>query len=131
MVDTTNQAPGFETDTTIRITSGPYLVTSLGDNFKAYIRSWRSSTIDAGSPIEVNVLPQVLRVQEASYANISSTNTASWKISTSAPSCDNYITGSDTNQYNTTYIFKTPLTFTILESGVKKYITFKTALDQE
>ena len=31
----------------------------------------------------------------------------------------------------TKYIFKTPLTFTIFESGVLTYITFKTALDQE
>jgi hypothetical protein len=133
MVDTTGRAPTSEADTAIRILSGPYLATSLGENFKAYIRSWRSSTIDAGSPIEINIAPQLLRVQEASYDNIDVTSDgdSSWKISTSVPASENYITGDATNNFKTTYIFKTPLTFTIIESGIKKYITFKTALDQE
>jgi len=131
MIDTTNQSPISEPDTIVRILSGPYLVKSLGPNFKAYIRAWRSGTIDAGSPIEIYVAPQVLRVQEADYENISSISDESWKISTSAPVSDNYITGDATNNYKTTYIFKSPLTFTIVESGIIKYITFKTALDQE
>jgi hypothetical protein len=28
-------------------------------------------------------------------------------------------------------VFKTPLTFTIIEGGVTQYITFRTAFDQE
>ena len=131
MVDTTNQEPESEPGTIIRILSGPYLVRSLGPNFKAYIRAWRSSTIDAGSPIEIFIAPQLLRVQEANYENISSISDESWKISTSAPISENYITGDATNNYRKTYIFKSPLTFTIVESGITKYITFKTALDQE
>jgi hypothetical protein len=131
MVDTTGREPNSETETTIRILSGPYLATSLGENFKAYIRSWRSSTIDVDSPIEIYIAPQLLRVQEASYDNISSDSGDSWKISTSVPASENYITGDVANKYNTTYIFKTPLTFTIIESGIKKYITFRTMLDQE
>lgn len=131
MVDVTGEDPISETDTIIRIVSGAYLATSLGENFKEYIRSWRSSTIDADSPIEIYIAPQLLRVQEASYANISSDSGDSWKISTSIPASENYISGDATNNFNTKYIFKTPLTFTIIESGVKKYITFKTALDQE
>ena len=131
MVDVSGQAPGSETETIIRILSGPVLATSLGPNFKAYIRSWRISTIDAGSPIEIYLAPQLLRVQEASYDNISSNSGESYKISTSAPAGDNYITGNDTNNYNSKYIFKTPLTFTIVESGITQYITFRTTLDQE
>jgi hypothetical protein len=131
MVDDTGEAPNSETDTIIRILSGPYLATSLGENFKAYIRSWRSSTIDVNSPIEINIAPQLLRVQEASYDNINSESGDSWTISTSVPASENYISGDVANKYNTSYIFKTPLTFTIIESGIKKYITFKTALDQE
>jgi hypothetical protein len=131
MVDNTDREPVSEPDTLVRILSGPYLVKSLGPNFKAYIRAWRADTIDAGSPIEIYVAPQVLRVQEADYENISSISEESFKISTSAPVSDNYITGDATNNYKTTYIFKTPLTFTIVESSIIKYITFKTAIDQE
>lgn len=131
MVDTTNQDPNSETETTVRILSGPFLVTSLGDNFKAYIRAWRSGTIDAGSPIEIVVAPQVLRVQEASYDHVSADSGDSWKISAARPSGENYIIGNDIDQYQTVYIFKTPLTFSIVESGVVQYITFRTTLDQE
>jgi hypothetical protein len=131
MVDDTNNSPSSETATTISILGGSYLVTSLGENFKAYVRAWRSGTIDAGSPIEVFVPAQLLRVQEAEVINVSSESGESWLLSTSAPSGDNYITGNDTNKYHTTFIFKTPLTFSIVEAGVKKYITFRTGLDQE
>lgn len=131
MVDTTNQEPNSESATAVRIISGPSLVTSLGNNFKDYIRSWRSGTIDPGSPIRVVIAPQVVRVQEASISHITSDNNESWIISTSPPSCDNYIVGNEENKYRTSYIFKTPLTFSIVEGGVTQYITFRTMLDQE
>jgi hypothetical protein len=131
MVDISGAAPDGETDTAVSINSGPYLVTSLGNNFKDYIRSWRNATIDAGSPINIYINPQVLRVQEASYTNVDSHSDESYKISIQAPASDTYPTGSVANDYQTTYIFKTPLTFTIVENNVVKYITFKTMLDQE
>jgi hypothetical protein len=134
MVDISGTSPSSETNTSLRIISGPRLVTSLGPNFKAYIRSWRAATIDAGSPIEVYIAPQVVRVQEAEYANISADNDEEeeyWKISTSPPKSENYIAGGVATEYDTTYIFKTPLTFTIVEDSVTKYITFITGLDQE
>lgn len=131
MVDDLNNAPGNETTTTVRILGGLYLATTLGANFKAYIRAWRSGSIDAGSPIEVVVAPQLLRVQEAEVINVNSTDGDVWKISTTGPTGDNYITGGTNNNYHTTYIFKTPLTFSIFEGGVKKYITFRSTMDQE
>jgi hypothetical protein len=73
----------------------------------------------------------LLRVQEADYKNINSIENETYRISELAPASDNYISGSSVTNYNTTYIFKTPLTFTIVEDGVKKYITFRTVLDQE
>ena len=131
MVDSTGNSPESETDTIYRIIGVPRLVTSLGDNFKAYIRAWRDGSIDSGSPIELYMPSQVLRVQEGSYDNITSTQGDSYIISETAPASDNYITGSAANKYSTTYVFKTPLTFTIIESGTKKYIKFRTAFDQE
>ena len=131
MVTTTNQGPDSETDIAIRIIGGPFLVTSLGSKFKDYVRAWRDGTIDAGSPIEIDVQPQIYRVQQADATNIDANSTYSYKISSQKPSSDFYVTGSTQNVYQTTYIFKTPLTFTIVESGETKYITFKTQLDQE
>jgi hypothetical protein len=131
MIDNLGVEPGAETRTAVSILSGPYLATSLGDNFKAYIRAWRDATIDSGSPINMYIAPQLLKVQEAEYANISASSVDSYKISTAAPVSDYYTTGDPTNKYQTKYVFKTPLTFTIIEDGVKKYITFRTKFDQE
>lgn len=131
MVDVLNEAPNAETDTTISIMGAPRLVTALGENFKEYIRAWRSGSIDSGSPIEVHVPAQVLRVQEASLGNVTANSGEAYLISNYAPTGDNYVTGSVQNNYQTTYVFKTPLTFTVVEGGVTRYITFRTALDQE
>ena len=130
MVDNTGNSPNSETDIAVQVMSGPYLATSLGDNFKAYIRAWRNSTIDAGSPINVYIAPQLMKVQEADINNISANSGSSYQISTESPAGDNYTSGTVANSYRTKYIFKTPLTFTIVESGVTQYITFRTILDQ-
>lgn len=130
-VDTTGVAPDNETDTVVFIMGGPRLVTSLGENFKAYIRAWRDGTIDAGSPIELYQPSQVIRVQEADYNNIDGNSTNSYKISLLPPVSDFYTAGDVANKYYTTFVFKTPLTFTIVEGGVTQYITFRTVLDQE
>jgi hypothetical protein len=131
MVDTTGVAPDNETDISYSVLSGPKLVTSLGENFKAYIRAWRTATIDSGSPIEVYTQCQVMRVQQANNKNITATSGNSYVIGTIPPSSDNYIAGAPINEYLVTYVFKTPLTFTTIEGGVKQYITFNTYLDQE
>jgi len=130
MVDSLNQSPDAETDTVIRVTGGPQLVSSLGDNFKAYIRAWRDGTIDAGSPINIHIAPQVFRVQEVSYDSVNAGG-SSYRISTQPPSSDTYTIGYDANQYRSAYVFKTPMTISIVESGVVQYITFRTLLDQE
>lgn len=107
------------------------MVTSLGDNFKEYIRAWRTATIDAGSPIELYKPAQVIRVQEGDNDSIDANSGSSYQVTTKAPASDEYISGTSANVYRTTYIFKTPLTFTTVESGVTQYITFRTMLDQE
>jgi hypothetical protein len=131
MVDISGVSPSSETEFAYRIIGGPKLVTSLGNNFKTYIRSWRYDTIDNGSPIELVEPTQVVRVQEADSNSVSANSGDSWRITDFKPASDNYITGEGINKYQATYIFKTPLTFSIVESGVKRYITFRTAMDQE
>jgi hypothetical protein len=131
MVDISGVEPSSETEVAIRILGSPRVVTGLGDNFKEYIREWRKATIDPASPIEIYIAPQVIRVQEADITDITADSDESYRISTTAPASDNYISGSLSNGYRTTYVFKTPLTFTIVEGGTTKYITFRTVMDQE
>jgi hypothetical protein len=52
-------------------------------------------------------------------------------ISSQPPSGNAYVAGNTVNRYRTTYVFKTPMTITIVESGVVQYITLRTILDQE
>ena len=131
MVDISGISPDDETSTAIRIMGAPRLVTSLGDNFKAYVRSWRADTIDANSVIDLYLPAHVIRVQEADRANTDANSGNSSKISEQPPSGDNYTAGNTADGFLTTYIFKTPLTFTIKEGGVIKYISFRTIFDQE
>lgn len=132
MVDTVNQSPSdIDVDIVYRITGSSRLVTSLGDNFKAYIRAWRDGTIDTGSSIQLYTPSQVIRVQGGDHDHIDDQQNETYKISTKQPSNDFYVTGESANEYESTYIFKTPLTFTIVESGVTQYITFRSMLDQE
>jgi hypothetical protein len=131
MVDTLNREPDSNSDVAIRVTGGLQLVSSLGENFKAYIRAWRDGTIDADSPILIHIPSQVIRVQEIDSAFVNTNDDDAYRISSRPPSGDTYTIGNDANQYRTTYVFKTPLTFTIVESGVVKYITFRTIMDQE
>jgi hypothetical protein len=131
MVDISGVSPNNEPDTVVYMMGGPRLVTSIGENFKAYIRAWRDGTIDAGSPIDLYQPSQVMRVQEADLNNITANSGESYVISEIAPVSDFFTAGAPANNYYTTFVFKTPLTVTILEGGVTKYITFRTVLDQE
>ena len=85
MVDVTGEDPRAETDVAIRMMGGTFLVTLLGENFKNYIRAWRSSTIDAGSPITIYSFPQIVRVQQASIANVDANQGNSYLISNQPP----------------------------------------------
>jgi len=131
MVDTLNVSPSGEIATIVRMMGGLQLVSSLGDHFKEYIRAWRDGSIDAESPITLHIAPQVFRVQEADNQNITAVDSSPVKISTVVPSGDTYTTGSELNHYRSTYLFKTPMTITIVESGIVQYITFRSVLDQE
>lgn len=132
MVNNTGRAPdNDDPDRFVRILSGPRLVTSLGENFKAYIRAWRNGNIDANSPIEVYIPSQVIRVQQADREHFDEGDMDIYEISDIPPKGENYVDGSASNSYLSTYVFKTPLTFTVMEGGIKRYITFNTRFDQE
>lgn len=131
MVDITGVSPNNQTDTMIYIMGGPRLVTSIGQNFKAYIRAWLTGTIDEGSPIGLYQPCQIIRVQEADLNNITAIGSETYLISEIPPVSDFFTAGVPSNNYYTTFVFKTPLTVTFVEDGITKYLTFRTVFEQE
>ncbi len=127
MISSTGNSPETDPDVSVRLMGGVRLVERIGENFKAYIRAWRDSTIDADSPIEIYINGTVQRVQ---WVNEDNMGDSSYSISTNAPSGDTY-TQFGNGTYNSTWIFNKPLTITIIESGVKQYITFASRLDED
>lgn len=127
MITSTGNSPNTDPNVSVRILSGSRIVQGLGDNFKAYIRAWRTGSIDVDSPIDVYVNGIVQRMQWVDETNMGD---SSYEISSSAPSGDNYIQGSFPD-YNSTWFFSKPLTIRILESTVPTYITFTTRFDED
>lgn len=124
----------------IWLLGGQQLVTSLGANFTQYIRNWLTNnspstgSIDGGttgsSPIRIFINPVMTKVQLVPQNQIS-TSDAAFTASDYPPSGDNYTSGSPMDTYKTSWIFKTPLTFTYQSSGVTKYITMYSLLQTD
>ena len=128
MITITGKSPqSNDTDSTnkCRLIGGLELVTSLGPNFIRYINAWRTS-IDNGQPITIVVNPTMTKIQIHPQSFLETDN--GYKESTVPPSGDSYSWGDDSNNWQTVWIFRSPLTFSIVESGVTKYITLSTEL---
>lgn len=127
MITNTGTAPNENPDTNIRILSGARLVTAIGENFKAYIRALRDGSIDVGSPINVYQPCQVLRVQQVDHEHIQDSSV--YEFTNIPPTGDNYIPSSSYGK--STYIFKTPLTITVVEGGIQRYITLNSVVSED
>jgi hypothetical protein len=127
MITTTGVAPKNEVEANLRFMGGKNLVTRLGPNFEAYIRAWRTG-IDSGTPIAIYTQPLVQKIQ---WTRSNFTADESWIVSTDAPAPNTYTIGDEVNNYRTTYIFASPLTFTVVEGGVAKYITFVSRMHED
>lgn len=124
MILQTSQTPGHDVDGVVRVLGGPRYVMSLGPNFIRYIRAWRTPGIDVNAPIQI-VIPGIMtRVQVGDPSSVIEGD--SFKVSNNLPESDNYICNGA--RYCTTYIFKSPLTISIKENGVRRYVTFKSNL---
>jgi len=126
MVTDTENEPEDDFSGRVQLAGGLGLVQRLGPNFEAYIRAWR--TTDAGTPINIYVHGTVQKVNEAPQEYLGND---SYQVSTAPPTSDNYTVGAPVNNYRSTWVFKSPLTFTTVESGVTQYITFATRIDDD
>lgn len=127
MVTSTGVSPSTDPDVSVRLTGSIGLVTSIGPKLEAYIRAWRTG-IDSGTPVRVYVNGVVQKVQMTRDQYVGD---GSWEESTEPPRSENYIIGSTSNSYRSTWVFKKPFTFTVVEGGVTKYITFATRFDED
>lgn len=131
MVDTTGQPPddgGDDPTFDIVLLGNERLVKSLGDNFKAYIRAWRTATIDSGS--DINLVPTGCIMMNARSTRVRHSN--AFEVVTIRPTINYFNTNATTeNNFITSWIFKRPLTIEITESGIKKYITFATTFEDD
>lgn len=129
MITSTGNAPGEDCDLCVKQMGGTGLVRALGPNFVAYIRAWRTATIDAGSPVSVYIPGVVTKVQQTPASALADGDI--YEVSTTAPVSDEYITGNPANNYLTSWVFKKPLTITTIEGGVTTYITLRTSFDED
>jgi hypothetical protein len=129
MIDISEQLVTRDLDVLVRyIGTTGHIVNSLGNKFKEFIRSWRQDTIDEDSPINIYTKPSVMRVMV--YApRLGVTHGRDIYPATIRGGIED--TSPDSNKYYnnqciyTTYVFKTPLVFTIVESGVTRYVIFQ------
>ena len=125
MVAMPNEDPLTDPDVAVQVMGGPELVRQLGANFVSYIRAWRAT--DAGTPVTIYSNGIVLKVQAIRSSFVGD---ESFEVSTAPPPSDNYTMGAAANAYRANWVFKSPLTITTIEGGVKQYITFASRFDK-
>jgi hypothetical protein len=107
---------------------GTGVVTKIGPTFVSYIRAaW---VLDSTSPVRIYQPCVVTKVQEMDEPDDGASIVESgFYEATVPPSSDGYIV--PTFDYRTSWIFKTPLTISIVKDGVKSYITFVTLIGHD
>lgn len=111
-----------------KLMGGSGLVTSLGPNMVQYIKNWLSP--DADTPIAIYTNGVMTKVQYSDNNTLDADDEA-YTNSTIPPSGDNYVWGGETDKFKTAWIFKQPLTFTCVVSGVTRYVTLYTVLQTD
>jgi hypothetical protein len=129
--------PGYDNINPVRMLGGHNMVTSIGPNLTAYISDIYNNkfTTEGGvnsvsvySPGVVTKVQQLdLQVIGPAKNTLDTTPEAGRQSGDSlVPPTANYITGDATNNFNTTYIFESPLTLKIsFNNGMTRYYTFK------
>jgi len=101
------------------------LVHTLGSNFITWITNYIDNSI---SNIRIVTAPVMTKVQMSVPSNGSILN-GQYCIRTGldeAPSSDEFVTGTPTSNYDTVYVFKTPLVISYTESGDTQYASLYT-----
>ena len=101
------------------------LVHTLGTNFKTWLTAYIGNPI---TNIQIKTAPIMTKVQMTVPENGSILN-SQYCIRTGldeAPSSDEFVTGTPTSNYDTVYVFKTPLVVSYTDSGSTQYASLYT-----
>lgn len=112
-----------------KVMGGTYLVNFLGSNMSAWLRKLIEVQESLGSPytgpLNIYIKPVMTKIQLAAPAQGAGplNDESVWGITTEAPTSDDYIGGDSTNNFFSTYVFKTPMTvqYELSGSGFKYF----------
>lgn len=136
-----NYFPGDNNTTPVRLLGGHNMVTNIGPNLTAYITGIYSNKYNMAGGVEsVSVYSPgvVTKVQILDYnalgalgTDVDTSTSDKQSGDSSRPPEAHYINGDNTNNYNTTYVFESPLTLVInFGNGSSRYYTFKTGINR-
>ena len=126
-------------DAWIYVMGGKRVVESLGVNLKRYISQWleekKAVRSDYSSRVSLHTRGCVVsKVQQYFISNINGTENAgcAYVSAVAPPTSENFVQGSEEDNYGTSYLFKTPLVMKyVKENGSVLYATFKTSIDED
>ena len=111
----------------VRPIGGFGVVNTLGANFLTWFENW--TDVDPGSET-IFVAPIMTKVAQSVPSGDSILN-SQYAVSggqrptiTESPSSDNYVTGYGGNNWDTVWVFKSPLTIQYTDAGTTEYVTF-------
>ena len=132
MITLSGRDPSTDPMYKVKLLGGTGVVTTIGNNFKNYIRAWKTEDISltdivVDSPITVFKPATVTRVQMVGIINDGGPYEES-----SVPPSYNYTIGSPANNYRSVWVFDTPLTISYKNEGDQdRYITFFSRLYED
>lgn len=125
---------------------GASLIISFGTNMTNYLRNWIDQIETLGAPyagpLTLYIQPLMTKVQLANPSFALTTvvgvpggafrRDRSWGITTEAPVSGEYTGGTESNNYYTAWIFKTPMTVRyVTAAGAFKYINMTSQFAEE
>ena len=123
---TPNESP----NTQVKLMGGTVIISSLGPNMVSWVRKLIEVEESLGGaytgPLNIYIKPVMTKIQcpVPSQQDGALKDDDVWGITTEAPTSDDYIGGDSTNNFFTSFVFKTPLTIQYEITGVGyKYFT--------
>ena len=132
-------APENDPDTQVKYMGGTAIVNSLGPNMVTWVRKLIENQESLGGaytgPLNIYIKPVMTKIQcpaPSQKEEDALRDGGVWGITTEAPASDDYIRGDSTNNFFTSFVFKTPLTIQFEITGVGyKYFTLTSQFSED
>jgi hypothetical protein len=125
--------PGQDTQHQCKTIGTPRLVTRLGPKMIEWLENFLNN-VNGGeiTDIEVFRAGQVIKVQFAEEGALEGTflgsdvDYSTYAITSKPPASDEFVYGTEADNYRTVYVFKTPITISYKDDGTARYLTLFT-----